>query len=99
MARPLKSAILASAVAVFGGLCLVALGAAYLRPHCLPLDTIPLRRSEQNDEMNFNLNAFSWKAMQLTASKPVVYAWSVCRRERILRGMHRGLAAADLVSR
>jgi len=40
MARPLKSAILASAVAVFGCLCLVALGAAYLRPHCLPLDTM-----------------------------------------------------------
>jgi hypothetical protein len=34
--------------------------------------------------------------MQLTASKPAVYAWSVCRRERMLRGMHRGLAAADL---
>ena len=39
------------------------------------------------------------QAMQLTASKPVVYVWSVCRREPILRGMHRGLAAADLVSR
>ena len=37
--------------------------------------------------------------MQLTASKPVVYAWSVCRRERMLRGMRSGLAAADLVSR
>ena len=39
------------------------------------------------------------QAMQLTASKPAVYAWCVCRRELILRGMHRGLAAADLVSR
>jgi hypothetical protein len=39
------------------------------------------------------------QAMQLTASKPAVYASSVCRRERMLRGMHRGLAAADLVSR
>ena len=38
-------------------------------------------------------------AMQLTASKPAVYTSSVCRRERILRGMHSGLAAADLVSR
>ena len=28
--------------------------------------------------------------MQLTASKPDVHAWSVCRRERMLRGMHRG---------
>ena len=28
------------------------------------------------------------QAMQLTASKPAVYAWSVCRRERMLRGMH-----------
>ena len=37
--------------------------------------------------------------MQLTASKPAVYAWSVCPRERIVRGMHGGLAAADLVSR
>ena len=39
------------------------------------------------------------QAMQLTASKPAVYAWSVCHRERMLRGMHSGLAAADLVSR
>ena len=39
------------------------------------------------------------QAMQLTASKPAVYAWSVCRRQRSLRGMHRGLSAADLVSR
>ena len=39
------------------------------------------------------------QAMQLTASKSAVYAWSVCRRERLLRGMHRGLAAADLVTR
>ena len=39
------------------------------------------------------------QAMQLTASKAGVYAWSVCRRERILRGMRRGLAAADLVAR
>ena len=31
--------------------------------------------------------------------KPAVYGWSVCRRERMLRGMHSGLAAADLVSR
>jgi hypothetical protein len=35
----------------------------------------------------------------LTASKPAIYAWSVCHRRRMLRGMHRGLAAADLVSR
>ena len=40
MARPLKIAILASAVVIFGGLCLVALAPAYLRPHCLPLDTM-----------------------------------------------------------
>jgi hypothetical protein len=39
------------------------------------------------------------QAMQLTASKPDVHAWSVCRRNRMLRRMHRGLAAADLVSR
>ena len=39
------------------------------------------------------------QAMQLTASKPAVYASGVCRRERMLRAMHRGLAAADLVSR
>jgi hypothetical protein len=39
------------------------------------------------------------QAMQLTASKPAVYPWSVCRRSRMLRFMHRGLAAADLVSR
>ena len=39
------------------------------------------------------------QAMQLTASKPAVYASCGCRRDSILRGMHRGLAAADLVSR
>ena len=39
------------------------------------------------------------QAMQLTASKPAVYALGVCRRERMLRFMHRGLAAADLVAR
>ena len=39
------------------------------------------------------------QAMQLTASKPAIYTWSVCRRERMLHGMHIGLAAADLVSR
>jgi hypothetical protein len=39
------------------------------------------------------------QAMQLTASKPAVYACGVCRRASMLRGMHRGLAAADLVSR
>ena len=39
------------------------------------------------------------QAMQLTASKPAIYVRRVCRRERMLRGMHRGLAAADLVSR
>ena len=32
--------------------------------------------------------------MQPTASKPAVYAWSACRRERMLRDMHSGLAAA-----
>jgi hypothetical protein len=36
--------------------------------------------------------------MQLTATKPAVYAVRVCRRERMLRGMRRGLAAADCVS-
>jgi hypothetical protein len=39
------------------------------------------------------------QATQLTASKPAIYAWSVCHRECVLRGMHRGLAVADLVSR
>ena len=37
--------------------------------------------------------------MQLTASKPDVYAWSVCRRPSMLRFMRRGLAAADLLAR
>ena len=37
--------------------------------------------------------------MQLTARKPDVHASSVCRREPMLRFMHSGLAAADLVSR
>jgi hypothetical protein len=39
------------------------------------------------------------QAMQLTASKPDVHAWSVCRRARMLCGMHGGLAAADLLAR
>ena len=39
------------------------------------------------------------QAMQLTASKPDVYASAVCRRARMLRTMHSGLTAADLVSR
>jgi hypothetical protein len=34
------------------------------------------------------------QATQLTASKPAVCPWSVCRRNRTLRSMHRGLAAA-----
>ena len=34
------------------------------------------------------------QAMQLTASKPAVYASRVCRRERMLRGMQSGPAAA-----
>jgi hypothetical protein len=39
------------------------------------------------------------QAMQLTASKPVDCAAGVCRRTSMMRFMHRGLAAADLVSR
>jgi peptidoglycan/LPS O-acetylase OafA/YrhL len=39
------------------------------------------------------------QAMQLTASKPAIYASSVCRQCGMLRSMHGGLAAADLVSR
>ena len=39
------------------------------------------------------------QAMQLTASKRDVYASGVCRPERMLRFMHRGLAAADLLAR
>ena len=45
------------------------------------------------------LHPRSNQAMQLTASKPAIYASSVCRRERMLRVMHSGLAAADLVAR
>ena len=45
------------------------------------------------------MTATANQAMQLTASKPDVHGWRVCRRERILRGMHRRLAAADLVFR
>jgi hypothetical protein len=39
------------------------------------------------------------QAIQLTASKLAIYAGGVCHRERMLRGMSIGLAAADLVSR
>jgi hypothetical protein len=37
--------------------------------------------------------------MQLTASKPAIYAFSACRRDQMLRGMPTRLAAADLVCR
>jgi hypothetical protein len=57
----------------------------YWRRYVWPLD------SSATDSVN--------QTMQLTASKPVVYASGVCRRERMLRRTHRGLAAADLVSR
>lgn len=39
------------------------------------------------------------QAMQLSARKPVVYAWRVCRRQRMLRGIHTALAAADVLAR
>ena len=39
------------------------------------------------------------QAMQLTASKPAIYASRAYRRASMLRGMHRGLAAADLLAR
>jgi hypothetical protein len=39
------------------------------------------------------------QAMQLTASKLADCASGVCHRASILRGMHSGLAAADLVAR
>ena len=39
------------------------------------------------------------QTMQLTASKHAIYAGGLCRRARVLRGMHSGLAAADLVTR
>ena len=48
---------------------------------------VPMQRTTSNE------------AMQLTASKPAVCVSGVCRRARMLRSMHGGLAAADLVSR
>jgi hypothetical protein len=47
----------------------------------------------------WSLDKPSNQAMQLTASKADVYASRLGRRERMLHGMHRGLAAADLVTR
>jgi hypothetical protein len=44
-------------------------------------------------------NQSSNQAMQLTASKPADCALGACRRDRMLRRTHNGLAAADLVSR
>ena len=49
--------------------------------------------------MNSLMNNTPNQPTQLTASKPAIYAWSVCRTERMLRAMHRGLAAADLLAR
>ncbi len=54
----------------------------------LALVFLALRRYETSNQ-----------AMQLTARKPHVCASGVCRRKRMLRFMHRGLAAADLVTR
>ena len=59
----------------------------------------PSRWMTPQEKQSYRCREPSNQAMQLTASKPVVRAWSVCRRERMLRRMHRGLAAADLVSR
>ena len=39
------------------------------------------------------------QAMHLTASKPAVHAFCLCHRGRMLRCMHRGLAAAELTAR
>lgn len=49
---------------------------------------IPRSRCIRSDAKRSN------QAMQLTASKLSVYAWGGSRRERMLRPMHRGLAAA-----
>ena len=62
--------------------------------HSLDDDAVSIYR-----RVHCELPNASNRAMQLTASKPDVYAWSVCRRKRMLRRMHRRLAAADLVSR
>jgi hypothetical protein len=53
------------------------------------------------NEMNFifNLNAFSWKAMQRTASRAAIYRSSVCHPHVGCESRLLGLAVADLVSR
>jgi hypothetical protein len=65
-------------------------------------DVIRLRRDGEEIRMLRSTHGSpqaSNQAMQLTASKRVDCAFSVCRRGSMLRFMHRGLAAADLVSR
>jgi hypothetical protein len=56
----------------------------------VPLNFHPCARPKSTSASN--------QAMQLTASRPVDCASRVCRRRLMLRSMHRGLAAADLVS-
>jgi hypothetical protein len=51
------------------------------------------------DPREFMQQQSSNQAMQLTASKPAVYAWSVCRPRFSLRRDRSGLAAADLWAR
>ena len=59
-----------------------------------------IERHPRNREGITNVHSErSNQAMQLTASNPADCAWSVCRREHTLRGMRRGLAAADLLAR
>ena len=63
------------------------------KEYIVPTEITYCRRCQDGAGGNtsgFDASAGSNQAMQLTASKPAVYAWSVCRRERTLRGMHTG---------
>ena len=51
------------------------------------------------EDLTFQGQQSSNQTIQLTASKPAVHASRICRRELMFRIMHRGRAAAGLVSR
>ena len=72
------------------------------RPGCPHSDHRRNRVSDTSDAVvrpALMLTQTADPAMQLTVSKPAVWAFSVCRRASLLRNMHRGLAAAEFVGR
>jgi hypothetical protein len=83
-------------VSLFAGRGRMTLGTMAFRQDALPY---PEDAFEVDRIYSRHNTKPSNQAMQLTASKPAIYASRACHRAVMLRGMHEGLAAADLVSR